>query len=308
MGQAAVERSIWIAASPERVWQAVSDPDQISGWLLPPALGAQLKGDADGRLLVCMGPMEYPIAQFEELAPPRQLTLRSLPDQQIAATFTLGEANGGTEVTVVLTGFEQFASDTWQERVAPSSLGWERTLQNLRATIAGAEMPFPEGYVASLFGYRRESAESFAVERSIWIAAPRERVWEAVTNPALIEKWFSPGTAWTLTALEVGGRLFVPDPATGAEQYTQVLTAVEPPGRLVMRTVPEPSGSVEVTTFTLTEEGDGTRLTVTNAGYALLPADARWSTMEQNSAGYGMMLENVRAVVEGRPLPYPGGF
>jgi hypothetical protein len=65
---------------------------------------------------------------------------------------------------------------------------------------------------------------------------------------------------------------------------------------------------VEVTSYTLTEEGDGTRLTITNAGYALLPADARWNAMEQNSVGFGMMLENVRAVVEGRPLPYPGGF
>ena len=111
-----------------------------------------------------------------------------------------------------------------------------------------------------------------------------------------------------LTALEVGGRLFVPDPATGAEQYTQVLTVVEPPRRLAMRTLPEPSGSVEVTTYILTEEGDGTRLTIVHAGYALLPADARWNAMEQNSAGFGMMLENVRAVVEGLPLPYPGGF
>ena len=146
------------------------------------------------------------------------------------------------------------------------------------------------------------------LERMIWIAAPRERVWLAVTDPTQIEQWFSPGTSWTLTALEVGDRLFVPDPTTGAEQYTQVITVVEPPHRLVMRTVPELSGSLEVSTYTLTEEGDGTRLTITHAGYALLPADARRNAMEQNSVGFGMMLENVRAVVEGRPLPYPGGF
>jgi uncharacterized protein YndB with AHSA1/START domain len=308
MHQTEVERGVWIAASCERVWRAVNEPEQLARWLLPPALGAQLKADAVGRLLVCMGPMEVPFAQLEGVEPLRQLTLRGLPDQQAAATLTLREANGGTQVVVRISGLDRFAEAAEDERLAPSMVGWERTLQNLQAAVAEEEMPFPEGYAASLFGYRREAAERFAVERSILIAAAREQVWLAVTDPAQIERWFSPGTAWALTALEVGGRLFVPDPATGAEQYAQVITVVEPPRRLVMRTEPEPSGSVEVTTYTLTEEGNGTRLTVTNAGYALLAPEARWNAMEQNAFGFGRMLENLRAVVEGQPLPYAEGF
>ncbi|HMQ34064.1 MAG TPA: SRPBCC domain-containing protein [Chloroflexaceae bacterium] len=308
MQQSRMEREVWIAAPRERVWRAVSEPEQIGRWLLPPVLGAQLRGDGEGRLLVGMGPMEVPLAQLEAIVPLRQLTLRGLPDKQAAATLILSEANGGTRVVVQLSGFERAAEGAQNDRLAPGLAGWEKTLRNLQAAIAEVELPFPEGYVAALFGYRRETAERFAVERSIWIAASPERVWRAVTDPAQIEQWFSPGTSWTLTALEVGGRLFVPDPATGEEQYTQVLTVVEPPRRLAMRTMPEPSGNVEVTTYSLAEEGDGTRLTIVHAGYALLPADARWNAMEQNSAGFGMMLENVRAVVEGLPLPYPRGF
>jgi uncharacterized protein YndB with AHSA1/START domain len=308
MTEIAVARGIWIAAPRERVWQAISSPEQIAGWLLPPALGAHLTRDADGRLLVALGPMEIPIAQFADLAPQQHLTLRSLPDQQIAATFTLRELDGGTQVSVALTGFEQFAEDARHDRLAPSAQGWERTLHNLQAVVAGAALPFPEGYVAALFGYRRETSETFAVERSIWIAAPRERVWQAVTNPADYAQWFSPGTAWQLTALEPGGKLFARDAATGAEQHTQIITQVEPPQRFALRTVPEPSGSVEVTTYAFREERGGTRLTVTNAGYALLPEDARSSSMEQNAFGFGLLLENVRAFVEGRPLPSPGGF
>jgi len=30
--------------------------------------------------------------------------------------------------------------------------------------------------------------------------------------------------------------------------------------------------------------------------------------MEQNAFGFGMMLENVKAQIEGKSLPYPGGF
>jgi uncharacterized protein YndB with AHSA1/START domain len=150
--------------------------------------------------------------------------------------------------------------------------------------------------------------QQVAVERSIWIAAPRERVWQAVTDPAQLEQWFSPGTPWRLSALERGGRLFIPDPATGAEQHVQLIEQIEPPERLVLQTVPEPSGSFEVTTYMLREERGGTRLTITHAGYGLLAEDARWSAMEQNAAGFGMMLENVQAYSEGRAIPYPGGF
>ncbi|HEU5103014.1 MAG TPA: SRPBCC domain-containing protein [Roseiflexaceae bacterium] len=63
--------------------------------------------------------------------------------------------------------------------------------------------------------------EKLTVERSVWIDASRERVWQAVTDPKQIQQWYSPTTAWELSALEVGRRLFVCDPETGAEMYAQ---------------------------------------------------------------------------------------
>jgi uncharacterized protein YndB with AHSA1/START domain len=195
-----------------------------------------------------------------------------------------------------------------QDQIAPSGAAWEKALANLKAYVTGTSLPFPEGHVAALFGFRRESEKMFAVERSIWIAAPRERVWSAITDPMQIEKWFSPGTAWKLTALEVGGRLFVPDPETGDETYVQVIQLVDPPQRFVTRSLPASPGSSEVTAYLLQEEQDGTRLTITHSGYELLPEDERWSAMEQNAFGYGMMLANLRAYIEGKDLPTPRGF
>ena len=150
--------------------------------------------------------------------------------------------------------------------------------------------------------------EQLTVERSIWIAAPRERVWRAITDPTQIEKWFSPGTPWRLSALEVGGRLFVHNPETGAEMHTQVIELVDPPHQLVTRSEPAPPETPHVTTYTLEEENGGTRLTVTHSGYELEPDDRRWNNMEQNAFGFGMMLENLQAHIEGKSLPYPGGF
>ena len=90
--------------------------------------------------------------------------------------------------------------------------------------------------------------------------------------------------------------------------YTQIIDVLDPPHRLVMRSVPEPGATSRVTTYTVQEERGGARLTVTNAGYELLPEETRWNDVEQSAFGFGMMLENIQALIEGRSLPYPGGF
>ena len=303
-----VERSIWIDIPRERVWQAITDPADLAKWLLPPALGADMKRDANDTILVSMGGMEIPVAVLEEVDPPRHVRSYGLPDHVISITYLLEEENDGTRVTVTLSGFENLPVDARQDRIGPSGMAWEKALANLKAFVTGTALPFPEGYVAALFGYRRESEKSFAVERSIWIAAPRERVWSAITDPIQLESWFSPGTSWKLTALEAGGRLFTPDPETGDETNVQVIQLVDPPQRFVTHSLPASPGSAEVTAYLLQEERGGTRLTITNSGYELLPEDGRWSAMEQNAFGFGMMLENLRAYIESNDLPTPGGF
>lgn len=308
MEQLKVECSIWIEAPRERVWQAITDPADLAQWLLPPMLGAGMKRDANDTLFVSMGGMEIPVATLEEVDAPRQMRSRGLPDGLIAITYVLEEEKAGTRVTVTMSGFEGLPEDARQDRMTPSGAAWGKALANLKAHVAGTALPFPEGYVAALFGFRRESEKTFAVERSIWIAAPRERVWRAITDPAQLEMWFSPGTPWKLTALEVGGRFFIPDPETGEETNVQVIQVVDPPRRFVTQSLPSSPGSAEVTAYLLQDEDHGTRLTITNSGYELLPEDGRWSTMEQNAFGFGMMLENLRAYIENKDLPAPGGF
>jgi hypothetical protein len=87
-----------------------------------------------------------------------------------------------------------------------------------------------------------------------------------------------------------------------------VIQLLDPPQRFVTQSLPATPGSAEVTAYLLQEENNGTRLTITNSGYELLPEDGRWSAMEQNAFGFGMMLENLRAYVENQELPTPGGF
>jgi uncharacterized protein YndB with AHSA1/START domain len=305
MKKSVIEHSIWIDAPRARIWQAVTDPAQLAQWFLPPALGAQMKRDDQGRIYVCMGDMEVPVATFEAVDP-QQVTMRGFPDQLITATYHLAEEQGGTRVTVTMDGLASLPEDARQERLGPSGAAWQKALENLKAYIEGAALPFPQGYVASLLGYRRETKETFAVERSIWIGASRERVWRAITDPKQIQQWFSPATPWRLSALEVGGRLAAYDPETDADTSVEIIEMIDPLHQLVTRSAtPE---APHVTTWTLAEEAGGTRLTLTYAAYALETEDVRHQNMEQNAFGFGMLLENLQAYMEGATLPYPWGF
>jgi uncharacterized protein YndB with AHSA1/START domain len=308
VGKLELERDTWIEAPRERVWQAITDPEQLQQWFLPPSLGARMTRDDDGTLSVWLGPMKASVAVLQDVEPPRQATTLGLPDRLIAITYTLEEENGGTRVRVVLRGGESLSGSAVDELLAPSGEAWEMALANLKAFVEGQELPYPYASQAAIYGYRRESKEKFSIERSIWIAAPRERVWRAITDPEQIGKWFSPGTKWGGTGLEVGGRMFVLDPESGAEMYAQVVEAVEPPYRLVTSSMPEPPETVHVTTWQLEEENGGTRLVLTHSGYELEPVETRAINMEQNTFGFGMMLENLAASVEGKELPYPQGF
>jgi uncharacterized protein YndB with AHSA1/START domain len=308
MEKLTVERSIWIAAPRERVWQAVTDPAQVVQWFVPNLPGAQMQRDDSGKVIMQIGEMGVDFVTLDIVEPLHRAAYRSLPDRLISVIYALDDENEGTRVTLTMSGFESLLEDPRADRLERSGAGWEEALNNLRAYVDGMALPFPQAYVGPLFGYWRVARKKLAVERSIWIAAPRERVWRAVTDPKQIQHWFSPNTTWELSALEVGGRLFTRDPESGAEMYVQVIELIDPPHRFVTRSEAEPPATHQFTAYTLLEENSGTRLTVTHSGYELAPEDARWSSMEQNTFGFGMMLQNVKAYVEGASLPFPGGF
>lgn len=309
MEKIAVERSIWIDAPRERVWRAMTNPEEIAKWFIPNLPGATMARDESGKITVYLGEMGIDVFILELVNPPREASLRSVPERQLATTYTLDEERDGTRVTVTMSGFEALPEDAREDRVDQIHAGWEKTLENLKAYVDGKDLPFPQAFVGPLFGFWRLTREKIAIERTIWINAPRERVWQAITDPDQIQKWFSPGTTFKGTGTEVGSRLYIENPETGAEMYVQTLEVVDPPHRLVTRSEPEPPNPAFYdTAWTLTEENGGTRLTLTYSGYELESADTRWRNMEENAFGFGMMLQNVKAVIEGESLPVPGGF
>ncbi len=304
-----LERSIWINAPRERIWQAVSNPDQIIQWFVPNLPGAQMQRDPNGKLVIMLGPMRVDFVVVDHAIEPQQFTFRSLPDQLISTSYFLKDENGGTQVFVKTSGFEALTENVQRERLNLSSTAWEKVLQNLNAFVAGEALPHPQAFISPLFGYWRETKSTLATERSIWIDGSRERVWQAVTDPKQIQMWSSPSIPWELSALELGGRLYTRDAETGKENYVEIIDVIDPPNQFGTRIVTEqPTRVVKGKTFTLKEENGGTRLTVTLSGYEQESEDTRWGQIEQDTFGFGMMLQNTKAYIEGKDLPFPFGF
>ncbi len=137
-----VERSIWIAAPRERVWQAVIDPVQIAAWFAPGTDFSQ----KDDKISVRIDGMDVEVALVVVVDPPRQLTTRSLPDMSLETSYMLEEENGGTRFTVIETGFESLPEAERQSRFDQDGAGWEMALENLNAYIEGRTLPRPEGF------------------------------------------------------------------------------------------------------------------------------------------------------------------
>ncbi|HEX6844306.1 MAG TPA: SRPBCC domain-containing protein [Actinomycetota bacterium] len=130
--------------------------------------------------------------------------------------------------------------------------------------------------------------------RELTIEAPRERVWAALTEPALLLRWFPTHVAEVDP--RVGGAMRFGWEDDGDEA---VIDAIEPPARLRFRW--RPAGSerpyTEVT-FTLEADGDATRLTLVERGFASLPDQIHQQSYEGNLRGWGEELEELRVFLE----------
>ncbi|HEV8104582.1 MAG TPA: SRPBCC domain-containing protein [Gaiellaceae bacterium] len=90
------------------------------------------------------------------------------------------------------------------------------------------------------------------IRREIVLPAPREDVWDALTDPDRLAEWFANDVDFDLRP--GGGASFR---WSNGEERSATVTEVEPERRLAFEWDDE--GEVQ---FTLDDDGDGTRLTV----------------------------------------------
>jgi uncharacterized protein YndB with AHSA1/START domain len=144
-GQFTVRRSIRIAAPVEKVWSAVTEPAHISQWFGTAVL--------DGAGVGARGSLTFPDygsvpLRIEAIDAPRMVAYRwgnddALgelaaevdPEHSTVFTFTLTAVEGGTELTVVETGFETTSDPT--ANLESHREGWDSELDKLVALLEG---------------------------------------------------------------------------------------------------------------------------------------------------------------------------
>lgn len=142
------------------------------------------------------------------------------------------------------------------------------------------------------------------IEREVMVAAPIERVWSVVTQPEHVGSWF--GDAGAEIDLRPGGAMKI----TWAQHGTchAVVERVEAPHVFAYRWA-RPAhdavreGNSTFVLFTLTAEGDQTRLRVVERGFRELElsADEQARYAAGNVEGWRMEIDELLAYVAGVP-------
>ena len=146
-----------------------------------------------------------------------------------------------------------------------------------------------------------------AIEKEIMIDAPVETVYRVITEPGQISQWFS-DTAELEPVPGGEGTLTFEDRATSQRMTVRlVVKAAEPPHRFAFRwDHPEDErpheGNSLLVEFTLTAEGAGTRLRVTESGFAALQRSGQDMTgyYEAHAKGWDAHLASLQGYVAGQ--------
>jgi uncharacterized protein YndB with AHSA1/START domain len=145
-------------------------------------------------------------------------------------------------------------------------------------------------------------AETDRIERSIEIAAPRSRVWRALSDAEEFGHWF--GADLRGQAFAPGQRVQGPITIEGYRHilFDVVVERVEPERLLSYRWHPyavDPAMDYSkeertLVTFTLQDAGGGTLLTVVESGFDKVPPQRRMEALRMNTGGWEAQLQNIR--------------
>jgi uncharacterized protein YndB with AHSA1/START domain len=139
----------------------------------------------------------------------------------------------------------------------------------------------------------------------IFIAAPQQRVWDALIEPELTTRYFH-GTRFE-SSFETGARYVCRIDASGREAADGEIEVFEPPNRLVMtwhvlydaEMAEEPPGRVEWVLAPANDEGSVTRVTLRHGDLAMSP-----KTWENVRLGWVGVIDSMKTLLEtGEPMP-----
>jgi len=141
MSATTINKSIFIGASREAVWQFLTDKDNLGEWFHPAAENLQagkpyklLKDAADVESTICWG-------DVLSAKPPASLSYTfsiggPMGDEFSTVHWTLEEAAGGTRVTLVHEGVSEAAGDAALGLLMALDKGWDEHFAKLRGIVS----------------------------------------------------------------------------------------------------------------------------------------------------------------------------
>jgi uncharacterized protein YndB with AHSA1/START domain len=138
------------------------------------------------------------------------------------------------------------------------------------------------------------------IEKQILLRAPQARVWKAITNAREFGSWFG----WNIQGeFAEGATLNGKITVKGYEHITLEMTVerMQPQTLFAYRWHPSAveqgidysSEPLTRVTFELTEQKDGTLLTVIEDGFDQIPLARRAAAYRSNERGWGIQVENI---------------
>ncbi len=136
------ERCIRIAASRERVWQAITTAGQLDLWYAPGStweINVLKVGETVKFHHVSLETLE---ATIDVCCPMNEFALRWAPDttypqMTLVTTFLLENDGECTRIIILESGYEALPDDVRQAWIDRTHEGYEMSLENLKATVEG---------------------------------------------------------------------------------------------------------------------------------------------------------------------------
>ncbi|MDB5167563.1 MAG: hypothetical protein JWN26_708 [Candidatus Saccharibacteria bacterium] len=138
------------------------------------------------------------------------------------------------------------------------------------------------------------------ITKEITVKAPKERVYQAITDPKQITKWFPDEIEGML---EVGQQSIVT--FNGYGKSSLLVIDANPFDYFAYRWIPGGSSIIDDLTtvqttlveFHLTEQNGRTKVVLTESGFATLPADVAAKSFSDNSGGWDQMMSRLEKML-----------
>ncbi len=139
-----IEKELFIKATPERVFQALTEKADLERWFLTKA---EVDLRPGGAIRFEWGPGLFEGGKILVLEPPHRLsyTWEALEPSPTTITFELTAENDGTRLRLIHTGIGE--GENWDNYYTSISSGWNAHLNNLTAWLETGicEPPGPKG-------------------------------------------------------------------------------------------------------------------------------------------------------------------